>query len=78
MAKTVEMWGLNNSLTVKHYVTAFSVAFEDEGIRWTGSAWNSFGTTFMIAAIAALPTAAIGLVTAYLLTRHNFQGQERL
>ena len=71
----VEMWGLNNSLTVKHYVTAFSVAFDDEGIRWTGSAWNSFGTTFMIAAIAAPLTAAIGLVTAYLLTRHNFKGK---
>ena len=71
----VEMWGLNNSLTVKHYVTAFSVAFDEEGIRWTGSAWNSFGTTFMIAAIAAPLTAAIGLVTAYLLTRHNFKGK---
>ena len=71
----VEMWGLNNNLTVKHYVTAFSVAFDEDGIRWTGSAWNSFGTTFMIAAIAAPLTAAIGLVTAYLLTRHNFTGK---
>ena len=71
----VEMWGLDNSLTIKHYVTAFSVAFDEEGVRWTGSAWNSFGTTFMIAAIAAPLTAAIGLVTAYLLTRHNFRGK---
>ena len=71
----VEMWGLDNSLTFKHYITAFSVSIEENGIQWTGSAWNSFSTTFMIAAIAAPLTAAIGLVTAYLLTRHNFRGK---
>lgn len=71
----VELWGVNNSLTFKHYVTAFSVRFEDEGIRWTGAAWDSFWTTITIAAIAAPLTAIVGLVTAYLLTRQNFAGK---
>ncbi|MFK7744254.1 MAG: ABC transporter permease [Roseobacter sp.] len=71
----VELWGVNNSLTFKHYVTAFSVRFEEEGIRWTGAAWDSFWTTITIAAIAAPLTAAVGLVTAYLLTRQNFAGK---
>ena len=71
----VELWGVNNSLTFKHYVTAFSVRFEDEGIRWSGAAWDSFWTTITIAAIAAPLTAAVGLVTAYLLTRQSFAGK---
>ena len=71
----VELWGVNNSLTFKHYVTAFSVRFEEEGIRWTGAAWDSFWTTITIAAIAAPLTAAVGLVTAYLLTRQSFAGK---
>ena len=71
----VELWGVNNSLTFKHYVTAFSVRFEEEGIRWTGAAWDSFWTTISIAAIAAPLTAAVGLVTAYLLTRQSFAGK---
>ena len=29
----VDLWGVNNTLTLKHYVTAFSVRFEAEGIR---------------------------------------------
>ncbi|WP_217359065.1 ABC transporter permease [Ruegeria arenilitoris] len=71
----VELWGVNNTLTFKHYVTAFSVRFEEEGIRWTGAAWDSFWTTISIAAIAAPLTATVGLVTAYLLTRQNFAGK---
>ena len=71
----VDMWGLDYSLTLKHYITAFSVSLSDSGIQWTGSAWNSFWTTFLIAAIAAPLTAAIGLTTAYLLTRQSFRGK---
>ena len=71
----VELWGVNNTLTFKHYVTAFSVRFEAEGIRWTGAAWDSFWTTMTIAAIAAPLTAVVGLVTAYLLTRQSFAGK---
>ncbi len=71
----VELWGIDNSLTFKHYGTAFSIRFEEEGLRWTGSAWNSFWTTIQIAAIAAPLTAIVGLVTAYLLTRQSFAGK---
>ncbi|MEO9826162.1 MAG: iron ABC transporter permease [Paracoccaceae bacterium] len=71
----VELWGVNNTLTFKHYVTAFSVRIEDSGIRWTGAAWDSFWTTIYIAAAAAPLTAIVGLITAYLLTRQNFAGK---
>ncbi|WP_366524440.1 iron ABC transporter permease [uncultured Tateyamaria sp.] len=71
----VELWGVNNTLTFKHYITAFSVRFEDSGIRWTGAAWDSFWTTIYIAAAAAPLTAIVGLVTAYLLTRQSFAGK---
>jgi len=72
----VELWGVNNTLTFKHYVTAFSVRIEDSGIRWSGAAWDSFWTTITIAGIAAPLTAAVGIVTAYLLTRKNFAGKQ--
>ncbi len=71
----VELWGVRNTLTFKHYLTAFSVRLEEGGIRWTGSAWDSFWTTIQIATIAAPLTAAVGLITAYLLTRQNFAGK---
>ena len=71
----VELWGVNNTLTLKHYITAFSVRIEDSGIRWSGAAWDSFWTTITIAGIAAPLTAAVGIVTAYLLTRKKFAGK---
>ena len=71
----VELWGVNNTLTFKHYVTAFNFSFADGAIRWTGAAWDSFWTTMKIAAAAAPLTAALGLVTAYLLTRQTFAGK---
>jgi iron(III) transport system permease protein len=71
----VELWGVNNSLTLKHYFTAFDVGFTENGIHWRGSAWDSFWTTIYIAAVSAPLTAALGLVTAYLLTRQSFAGK---
>jgi len=71
----VELWGVRNTLTFKHYITAFSVKMGDNGVLWTGAAWDSFWTTIQIAAIAAPLTAAVGLITAYLLTRQNFRGK---
>ncbi|MDE2739399.1 MAG: ABC transporter permease subunit, partial [Paracoccaceae bacterium] len=64
------------TLTFKHYITAFSVRIEDSSIRWSGAAWDSFWTTITIAGIAAPLTAAVGIVTAYLLTRKNFAGKQ--
>ncbi len=71
----VELWGINNSLTFRHYLTAFRIGYNEFGIQWIGSAWDSFWTTIQIAAIAAPLTAAVGLVTAYLLTRQTFAGK---
>jgi iron(III) transport system permease protein len=73
----VEMWGVDHSFTLKHYVNAFSVSFDEKiGLHWTGTAWNSFSTTFWVAVLSAPPTAAIGILTAYLLARHNFIGKK--
>ena len=72
----VEMWGVDHSFTLKHYIEAFSIAItEERGILWTGTAWNSFSVTFLVAIFSAPPTAAIGILTAYLLTRHKFSGK---
>ncbi len=70
----VKVWGLDHSLTLDHYARAFSVSF-DGGIRWTGVAWNSFWTTMNIALIAAPLTAAVGLLTAWLIVRQRFPGR---
>ena len=72
----VQLWGRDNTLTLKHYIGAFSVAFGEFGLRWQGSAWNSFWTTLQIATISAPLTAAIGLITAWLLTRQTFRGKQ--
>ena len=71
----VELWGVRNTLTLKHYITAFSIRFNEHGLHWSGSAWDSFWTTIQIAAVAAPLTAAVGLITAYLLTRQTFAGK---
>ena len=72
----VEMWGVDHNFTLKHYINAFSVTFDEKiGLHWTGTAWNSFSNTFWVAVLAAPPTTAFGILTAYLLTRHNFMGK---
>ncbi len=72
----VELWGLNNTLTLRHYTDAFGVGWSAGAIVWSGSAWDSFWTTLQIAAIAAPLTAMLGLVTAYLLVRQKFAGKD--
>ncbi|NHF73467.1 ABC transporter permease [Paracoccus xiamenensis] len=70
----VKLWGLDHTLTLEHYVRAFGVTFEG-GFRWTGVAWNSFWTTMTIALIAAPLTAAVGLLTGWLISRQTFPGK---
>jgi len=48
----------------------------DHGLVWAGRAWNSLFTTLQLSALAAPLTAAIGLLTAYLLARQTFRGKE--
>ena len=74
----VRTWGLDNSLTLDHFRTAFSLTFLDGAVQWTGVAWDSFWTTMKIALIAAPLTAALGLLTAYLVVRQRFAGREVL
>lgn len=71
----VENWGRNNAFTLRHYVTAFGLDWGENGILWTGRAWNSLFTTLEVAGVSAPITAAMGLVTAYLLVRQRFAGQ---
>ncbi len=72
----VETWGRDHSLTLRHYISAFSVSSGEGGLLWTGSAWNSFFTTMIIAGVSAPLTAGIGLITAYLLVRQKFAGKD--
>jgi iron(III) transport system permease protein len=71
----VEVWGRDHSFTLRHYQAAFGVTQGAFGLVWSGTAWNSFTTTLWIAFISAIPTAAIGLLTAWLLTRQRFGGK---
>ncbi len=71
----VRQWGLDNTLTVEHYARAFSLNWTESGIAWTGVAWNSFWTTMEISLISAPLTAAVGLLTAYLIVRQRFVGR---
>ncbi len=74
-ASFVKAVGRDHTPTLEHYRTGFSFEWGDRGLHFTGSAWNSFWTTLEIAAIAAPLTAAIGLLTGYLLTRQTFAGR---
>jgi len=71
----VKLWGVNNILTFQHYITAFSFTLHNGAIHWTGAAWDSFWTTIEISTVSAPLTAAMGLITAYLLTRQRFIGK---
>jgi iron(III) transport system permease protein len=66
-------WDL--SPTFRHLNTAFSFEVGAEGLRLFGSAWNSLQTTLLVSAIAAPLTTAIGILTAYLISRQSFAGK---
>ena len=59
------------TLSLSHFAAGFAI----EGTRFVGSAWNSFFNTVEVAAIAAPLTAIIGLLAAYVITRHRFAGR---
>lgn len=75
VAGFVKTIGRNYTPTLEHYVTAFSIEMTERGLHFTGSAWPSFFATVKIALIAAPLTAAIGILTAWLLTRQHFTGK---
>jgi iron(III) transport system permease protein len=71
----VQTMGRDYTPTLRHYATGFAVEINNGRLHFVGSAWDSFWTTIQVSAIAAPLTAAVGLLTAYLLTRQRFAGQ---
>ncbi len=71
----VETWGRDYTPTLRHYSKAFAIEWGAHGLIWSGTAWSSFWTTIRLSAIAAPLTAALGILSAYLLTRQKFVGQ---
>ena len=63
------------TLTVTHFAAGFGVEWGAHGPIFPGSAWDSFFNTIEVAAVAAPLTAVIGLLAAYVITRHRFVGR---
>ncbi len=70
----VKLWGRDNTITLDHYKEGFAFNF-NEGLNLTGAAWDSLLVTIEIALLSAPVTAALGLLTAWLLIRQRFAGK---
>lgn len=64
-------WGVDYTLTLKHYITLFGQGFSD-------GAWPSLIQTVIFAASAAPITAIFGLLIAYITVRREFKGKKTL
>ena len=71
----VVTFGRDFTPTLQYFWTAFSVDHGVGGWFLSGSGWPSLLTTLELAAIATPITAALGLLTAYLLNRQDFTGR---
>ena len=67
--------GRDNTPTLEYFWTAFSIEKGVGGWFLSGSAWNSFIVTIEVALIAMPFTAALGILTAWLLDRQQFPGR---
>jgi iron(III) transport system permease protein len=63
------------TLTLHHFAQGFGMDFNSRGTMFSGSAWDSLFTTIEVAAVSAPLTAAVGLLAAYVITRHRFVGR---
>jgi iron(III) transport system permease protein len=72
----VESLGRDNTPTLRYFWTAFSIERGVGGWFLSGSAWKSFITTIEIALISMPITAALGILTAWLLNRQSFPGRK--
>ncbi len=71
----VVTFGRDYTPTLQYLLTAFSIDHGVGGWFLSGSGWRSLITTMELAAIATPVTAALGLLTAYLLNRQTFVGK---
>ena len=53
----------------------FAAEWGSRGLFFSGSAWDSLFNTIEVAAISAPLTALVGLLSAYVITRHRFAGR---
>ena len=60
--------------TFGHFLAGFGMDVDTKGSIFSGSAWDSLFTTIEVAAISAPLTAIVGLLAAYVITRHRFVG----
>jgi iron(III) transport system permease protein len=67
--------GRDYTFTLDHFLAGFAVEMGQRGMHFTGAAWPSLSTTLIIATVAAPLTAALGLLTAWLLSRQEFAGK---
>ena len=67
--------GRDYTFTLDHFLAGFAVEMGQRGMHFTGAAWPSLSTTLIIATVAAPLTAALGLLTAWLLSRQDFAGK---
>jgi iron(III) transport system permease protein len=67
--------GRDNTPTLEYFWTAFSIEKGVGGWFLSGSAWNSFIVTMEVALVAMPFTAALGILTAWLLDRQQFPGR---
>mgnify|MGYP003346381816 FL=1 len=74
----VKLWGRDYTLTLKHFITAFDLEWGPQGVAWLGSAWPSLWTTLKLAAVSAPLSAILGLLMAWVLSRHQFKGRRLL
>ncbi len=63
------------TLSLKHLGDGFGIDWGPHGLLFSGSAWDSFFTTVTVAGVAAPLTAIVGLLSAYVITRHRFAGR---
>ena len=61
--------------TFHHLGAGFGAEWGARGLFFSGSAWDSLFNTIEVAAIAAPLTALVGLLSAYVITRHRFAGR---
>jgi iron(III) transport system permease protein len=71
----VETLGRDHTLTFRHFTSMFGIEQGPQGLVLVGGAWKSFFTTMETALIAAPLTAALGLLTAWILVRQDFPGR---